>query len=1061
MATAIVFGSDLSAQKFGDETTSPDAAPLQAADVAGAHQRVTVEGMLEAARNDATRAHADASAAATAAFNRSAIDHALDAFQARNLDRAETILASHVGHLRAELKAAKSGASDDEKGPRELGEIRADLDQARLFLGNVYLYQDKPKMAASRLAQVSDHTPIPDAVDQLRGLALRKSGKHADAADAFGRAHRRDTTILKWHAFAEQAHALAAAEKWREALPLLDQMASDFPDYPRRHRVLYQRAQALEALDRLDAAAEAYQTAWYEFPHKPEGERAREDLARLEKAGHQSSTLSRHDLFRRYRQLRINKHWPLAEKLFLELKEQEATEDGHSAFEHEILMQLVLNDYVPQNYEEAYEWLDKLRTAYENGHRAGIDRRLMYKYLSRTYSQLDRLDDSYNALLKQLEGRGGYTRKSETAEFFEDHAQYDKAKEIYDSYYSKARKRGWHYTWILYKTGHFDDAYENLTRLAERSSGQRRAKYMYWAGRTLDRAGNTEEAVELFSDVANAYELGYYGLQARNRLLDIRQRSTVDSALVSKTNTLLEGSDEALRVMDEAARKIQENGSAGDHSVDPRAVPRRTEDMLQDEPPASDVSARSCDAETAADEKYCKLEQGVLPENTQAALESILSPLGPFTSLYTTRIPSDEAMRAAALDDEDRDDVRELGDMSLVDAPSPKRDVDVQSDEAPRVDFGTHARIYWEGRAGSNITFAKAARGETIGPVPETPRAYDDDSYRGGLDRAIEKAGDLFPALERVRWLRRAGLIKWSRWEMRGVSLEYRGIDVRGRAYSKPHELPYERWNYLIDNRRRETGLWGLRSSEKRFPVPDSSSEKRELLARQQAIYDREDELDQLILDAMKEVGDYHLVRRYTLGTGPWYRKSPTGEMRYKWMQAYPRAFPKRIIREATDNGMNPYLMWAIMTVESSFNPDSISPADAIGLMQVIPRTGIKVAEMLGDEDFGPYDLINEDVAIQHGAHYYSKLVEKFRGQELLAIAGYNGGPHRVATWMDKRGDGMPMDEFVEEIPFNEARGYTKKVIRFLALYLRIYEGVEELYIGQDMRTDYLPDPNF
>ena len=390
---------------------------------------------------------------------------------------------------------------------------------------------------------MSDATPIPDAVDQLRGLALRKSGKHADAADAFDRAHRRDTTILKWHAFAERAHALAAAQMWKAALPLLDKMAADFPDYPRRHRVLYQRAQALEALDRLEEAAEAYQTAWYEFPHKPEGEQAREDLARLEEAGHAASTLSRRDLFRRYRRLRINKHWPLAEELFLELKAQEATEDGHSAFEHEILMQLALNDYVPQNYDEAYRWLDELRTAYESGHRAGIDRRLMYKYLSRTYSQLDRLDDSYKALLKQLEGRGGYTRKSEIAEFFEDHAQYDKAKAIYDSYYSEARKRGWHYTWLLYKTGHFDEAYENLTRLAERSSGQRRAKYMYWAGRTLDRAANTGEAIGLFSDVANAYELGYYGLQARNRLLDIRQRSTVDSALVSKTNTLIEGSE--------------------------------------------------------------------------------------------------------------------------------------------------------------------------------------------------------------------------------------------------------------------------------------------------------------------------------------------------------------------------------------------------------------------------------------------------------------------------------------------------------------------------------------
>jgi soluble lytic murein transglycosylase-like protein/tetratricopeptide (TPR) repeat protein len=1055
LITAVIFGPDLAAQKFADEATDPGASPVDESDVEAARQRVKVGAVMAAANKGLWRAHRDAAGAATVAFNRSAIDHALEAFQLRDLERAESLLRSHITHLRGELKEAKAGDDEDARKPDA---IRADLDQARLFLGNVLLQRDQPTQAASVIAQVTDATPIDDAVAQLHGLALAESGKYAEAAEAFDRAYDEDTTILKWHALARRAHALAAAEQWEQALPVLTRMSADFPDYPRRHRILYQRARAFEALGRLDDAARAYQTAWYEFPHKPEGVKARADVERLAEAGHAPPALSRHDLFRRYRRLRINKHWPLAERLFLELKEQEATEDGHSAFEHEILMQLALNDYVPQNYAEALEWLEKLREAYENGHRAGIDRDLMYKYLSRTYSRLDRLDDSYDALVKQLEGRGAYTRKSETAEFFEDHARYGKAKEIYDTYYSEARKRGWHYTWILYKTGDFDQAYENLTRLAERSSGQRRAKYMYWAGRTLDRAGNTKEAVKVFTDLARAYELGYYGLQARNRLLDIRQRSAVDSTLVSKTRTLLEGSDEALRVMDEAAEKMDENVSS--YTRDPRAIPRRA-DVLQDDGPASDVSVRSCDAETAAEEKYCKLEQGRLPQDTRAALESVLSPLSPLASIYTTNLPSDEALQAAALDDDDQDDVRELGDMDVVDAPSPSRDVEVAAGRAPRVEFGTHARIYWEGRAGSNVAFARAARGKTIGPVPDARRAYDDESYLGGLERAVDRAVDLFPALERVRWLRRAGLIKWSRWEMRGVSLEYRGIDVRGRPYSSPVELPYERWAYYIDNRRRETGLWGYTSDEKRFPIPDSSSTRRALLERQQEMHDREDELDQLILDAMKEVGDYHLVRRYTLGTGPWYRQSPTGKMRYKWMQAYPRAFPNRIIREATKNGMNPYLMWAIMTVESSYNPDSISPADAIGLMQVIPRTGIKVAEMLGDEDFGPFDLINEDVAIRHGAFYYSKLVDKFRGQELLAIAGYNGGPHRVAAWMDKRGDSMPMDEFVEEIPFTEARGYTKKVIRFLALYLRIYEGVDQLYIGQNMRMDYLPQPNF
>ena len=55
----------------------------------------------------------------------------------------------------------------------------------------------------------------------------------------------------------------------------------------------------------------------------------------------------------------------------------------------------------------------------------------------------------------------------------------------------------------------------------------------------------------------------------------------------------------------------------------------------------------------------------------------------------------------------------------------------------------------------------------------------------------------------------------------------------------------------------------------------------------------------------------------------------------------------------------------------------------------------------------------------------------------------------------------MPMDEFVEEIPFNQARLYVKKVLRFLAIYLALYEGKDSLYVGQNVRTDYRPDPNF
>ena len=195
------------------------------------------------------------------------------------------------------------------------------------------------------------------------------------------------------------------------------------------------------------------------------------------------------------------------------------------------------------------------------------------------------------------------------------------------------------------------------------------------------------------------------------------------------------------------------------------------------------------------------------------------------------------------------------------------------------------------------------------------------------------------------------------------------------------------------------------------------------------------------------------MVRRLTL------EKGIRGSAQRR-RDAYPRAFPELVIPQSLKWGVNPYLIWALMTVESSYNPDSVSTAEALGLLQVIPRTGLKNAELLGDDDFGHYDLLDEDVAIRHGVFYFAQLVRKFRGQELFAMAGYNGGPHRVAEWIDMRGD-MPMDEFVEEIPYDQAREYTKKVSRFLHMYLRIYENQNTLYIGQHVDRSWLTMPNF
>ena len=391
-------------------------------------------------------------------------------------------------------------------------------------------------------------------------------------------------------------------------------------------------------------------------------------------------------------------------------------------------------------------------------------------------------------------------------------------------------------------------------------------------------------------------------------------------------------------------------------------------------------------------------------------------------------------------------------------APSPtigRARVKLESEENARhrPAYYRDARIHWEGPEEPPIALTSLSEARVDGPKPgRYASPYLDEEWRGGLDRAVRRAGSLFPQLERAAWLRDVGMMKEARWAVRDVALEYRALRRKPAPRSRPYELERARMVPLIDNRREKKATWGYTEDKPRWPVPRAAAARERLRKRQAAIIARRQELRPFVLHALQDVGDYYMVRRFALEDGLRKRESLS--------RAYPRAFPDLVVPQAERWGVNPYLIWALMTVESSYNPDSVSTARALGLLQVIPRTGLKTAEMLGDDEFGHDDLLDEDVAIRHGVFYFSRLVRKFNGQELLAMAGYNGGPHRVAEWIDMRGD-MPLDEFVEEIPYDQAREYTKKVTRFVHLYLRVYEGIDDLYIGQNLDRDWASMPNF
>jgi len=155
------------------------------------------------------------------------------------------------------------------------------------------------------------------------------------------------------------------------------------------------------------------------------------------------------------------------------------------------------------------------------------------------------------------------------------------------------------------------------------------------------------------------------------------------------------------------------------------------------------------------------------------------------------------------------------------------------------------------------------------------------------------------------------------------------------------------------------------------------------------------------------------------------------------WEALFPRPYWPDLRKFASTNALDPYMVASLIRQESEFNPNAVSPKNAVGLMQLLPKVGRGVAKQEKLKHFSPQQLFTPAINLQLGTKYFRSMVDQFGGFE-YALAAYNAGDYRVVDWQ-ANGKYRDIQEFVESIPFTETREYVQAIMRNANVYRQLY----------------------
>jgi soluble lytic murein transglycosylase len=158
------------------------------------------------------------------------------------------------------------------------------------------------------------------------------------------------------------------------------------------------------------------------------------------------------------------------------------------------------------------------------------------------------------------------------------------------------------------------------------------------------------------------------------------------------------------------------------------------------------------------------------------------------------------------------------------------------------------------------------------------------------------------------------------------------------------------------------------------------------------------------------------------------------------WQLLFPRPYWNDLVQRANQNGLDPFLVASLIRQESEFNAGAVSPANAYGLMQLIPSTGKQMAKRQGIKHFKTNELLNPEINLQLGTANLREVIDRFGGRVEYALAAYNAGDGPIRQWLAS-GDYKDVVEFVESIPYTETREYVQAILRNREMYRTVYGG--------------------